>query len=380
MSSRDADATDAARKRRAMEAIGVARTATPAEIQAGIVRHIRDMDFALASRDRDAIDVLCGRSLAAGDALEEEARRAVLSELRRDVQEFAVAFYDLPTHERRERWEVLRSACASEPVLTERLHAMEPGLSIDRGAISDRSQSVLILAHSLCEMFVRPPRSRILRGHELLENIISGRQKPRDDWVRVAKRVKKRHPEIAALEPQLISRLASISFWQLPAGRRLHRAGTARLKTSSVWLGVLLMVVGIFLGGVLYLSIPQPPAVQNRPPASMNDVPPDSWRSVFWLDVRAKLDTALKSLDRGIDERRLNRVVNLLSYQAMRPRTTAEEPFAEAIENNSKAALDRALKSVGITLDELQLDTVARSSLPCFRTVDSPGAPTKQNR
>jgi hypothetical protein len=338
------------------------------------------MDFVLAPRDRNAIDVLRGRSLAAGYALEEEARRAVLSELRREVQEFAVAFYNLPPHNRRERWEALRLACASQPALTERLRAMEPGLSIDRGAISDRSQSVLILAHTLCEMFVRPPRSRILRGHELLENIISGKQRPRDDWLRVAKRLKKHHPEIAALEPQLISRLASISFWQMPAGRRLHRAATARLRTSSVWLGVLLMMVGIFLGVILYLIISQPSAAQNRPLASISEVPPDSWRNELWLDVRPKLDTALKSLDRGIDERRLNRVVNLLSYQAMRPRTTAEEPYAEAIENNSKAALDSALKSVGITLDELQLDTVARSSLPCFRTVNSPGAPKKQNR
>jgi hypothetical protein len=236
-----ADRWAAERRRAAESVLGLPEAASVAEVRSAFLRLLSTSEFLPGSRVRDAFDVLMGRPRPPGAPLDEEVRAAEVARLHDRVERYAASFFDHPGHDRRAGWSELRQECAGEPLLLDRLAALEPGFEVDRAAISERHASTLTLAHEACRLFVLPPRRRAVSRQELLDDMASGARSMIDDWPRAAKRLRKRHRALAALEPELLDALiergGSQSF-RLADGEDSR----SRILTGVGWVFLILVV------------------------------------------------------------------------------------------------------------------------------------------
>jgi hypothetical protein len=124
-----------------------------------------------------------------------------------DVETFAGEMFTLPLAERRQRWaEIYRRAEHSLRVRA-RLDALAAGLDVDLNAVEDsaRAMHVNTLARYAMELFPQRPTARAVRRHALLEALHQDDMKP---WRQAAQTLKKKHPQLAALAPELIDQVA----------------------------------------------------------------------------------------------------------------------------------------------------------------------------
>jgi hypothetical protein len=374
------DSVQTARERLAEEILGVDAGSSPAAAQAAVLRHILDTDFVPSPRGREAIEVLCGRNLAAESRIENDARGKVAAQLRGEVETFTASFFGLLPGRRLERWQALRAACAADPTLLSRLSALAPGLHVDRSTIEDRSESALVLVDSICEMFVMPPRARAIRRLELSDKLGWGTKRSIAKWPPAANRVKKRHPEIAALEPELLARLSSRVISDRVTKSRAATALTQNAPRSYVWLVIFVVITLSRIA--TWLPTSQRSSSSGSPAIS----PAPSERQIAETlrgYIKPALERALRDESVAFDPSRLDRVVAVLPDAALRVKTYREDAPPTSDQAYATAELGRALRNAGITLDEKQLDSVARKALPCFswkvRATESrpPGNPTK---
>ena len=204
MTGTDPDPRDG-RRRRAAGQLGLAPDAGPAEVRAAFLRLLERAGFAPPARDRRAWRLL---SEAAGpaepdpDALLEEEQR-----LRAEVEDFAGRFWSLAPGERRRQWAELLARCAGAPGARARLQQLEIGLSARPGEAGAGGPLVGELAAAVQDLFVLRPADRAAARQALCRR---ARENP-GDWEAAARGLREQHPDLAALQPGLVT---DLERWQ----------------------------------------------------------------------------------------------------------------------------------------------------------------------
>jgi hypothetical protein len=183
-----------------------------------------------------------------------------------EVEAFADEFFRLDPAQRQRRWHRLASRYSFSVLLSARLEALKPGLDV--AAVERSDPLARKLADKVRELFVLRPAERAMRRQEFLETVGHAQQKAEaladlvpglPDVERAAQQLKREHPQLAALEPRLIDRLANWSKQQARVSRGQRRAAppvtlhTPQPQTQSsgnrsggwpVWLLFVLVMIG----------------------------------------------------------------------------------------------------------------------------------------
>jgi hypothetical protein len=177
--------------------------AAPAQAHGLVLRGLAHHEFVPTPEWQEAFDVIYRSGRAKGPCgrawCDEETR------LRAEVESFATEFFKLSPQERRSRWQALALQCRPFPRLVARLEGLEPGLDVEAVAISPKERQLLWLAEQATTLFVLRPPERAARRQALLANVATQGA----NLEKAASRFQKRHSALAALEPDLIGKLAA---------------------------------------------------------------------------------------------------------------------------------------------------------------------------
>jgi len=261
---------------------------------------------------REALLILTGRTKAARPVL---ALDAVEEALQRDVDDLASRFFALPPPDRLALWQAL-AACGQGFVrVAARLTALRPGAEVAVPPL-DGASPLGELATTVCKLFVLRPAARAAARQAFLEDVdrriraaaLQGYKhgsrrraslpepagdRPRAAWGEAAQRLRKSHPALAALEPELVRRLAdgaALARERQQLADRMRRAipaiGTGdsgESSSSNRWVRLLPLLIGLGLLRLLSMGSsgsrnqapppPQPPAFIHNQPA-----PDGGWR------------------------------------------------------------------------------------------------------
>lgn len=209
MNERPAPADDDAR-RWACATLGVAEDAPLDTIRAAFLKQIGEADFYPSAES-----VVAWQSLSGHVAANPRARRILFQQvnqdLRKQVEQFAAAFFSINVAERVRQWFDLNSRCQSSAALSARLEGLSAGLHVDRdtvlaslpsaeGAADDAGPSEQEVATKIFELFVLRPVDRAERQQELLE----AWQADLSSWQAAARKFKKQLPKIAELDAEFV--------------------------------------------------------------------------------------------------------------------------------------------------------------------------------
>src|SRR5262249_41933414 len=147
-------------------------------------------------------------------------------------------FFSLPIAERKAEWERLRARGQGFVRVDVRLAALRPGLYTVLPHFDDQSD-VGQLVKVVCELFVLRPAERA--AHRLAYLKGAFRRNQWAAWRQAAVQLRKKHAALAALEPELVARLADAEARaqeRQQVQRRMRRVapqiGGAK-KNSSLW-------------------------------------------------------------------------------------------------------------------------------------------------
>ncbi len=253
-------------ERRAADVLGVPPDA-PAAARAAFLRRLPRAGFVPPPHWLDAVRTLTGRP-APEEAVAPTPDPARLDGLRAEVEGFAGQFWALPPGERRRRWQNLIARCAIDPPLAARLRRLEAGMDLPAGgevAVGRSGQ----LAEAVRRLFVLRPAERAAARRRYL----NGR------WEAAARELLACRPALAALEPDLIDRLAhwtenrrqrtlirQLGRRTVPAFRAARVRGSAPFVGTLI--GVVLAIVWIIAGGAGRNDEPPRPRGERLPPAA----------------------------------------------------------------------------------------------------------------
>lgn len=265
----------------AQQTLGIATDSNSAGWQGEVLKRLTAHDLVPDDDWYDAIDVYQGTSsLAAKDApLGYYREREV--EARQLLQQFVTRFFDLPPADRWPAWIRLEALCAPWPVLGLKLQRLKRGLDVNPRLAPGASQSTIKLGNLICRNFLWP------EGDFAREAWVEIRAMRRDRqyWEQVARTLRRTHPQLYQLAPELVDDFADHSRrlrrqrWQelIPdwSGSWLPADGTTPLTAKHV-VSLLLLVGGFLLiaGGVTAFQIateskPRVNTPSYSPPANM---------------------------------------------------------------------------------------------------------------
>jgi hypothetical protein len=231
--------------------LAVGENLTPTAGHARILRDLATASLVPSTDWHEAFEIIyrpargCYRS---GRGLwDEEAR------LRNDVEAFATEFFRLEPLIRRDRWETLAGECQAFPRLAARLECLRPGLDVAVAPVSPKEDQLRWLVEHATELFILRPPERAARRQTLLAELGD----KASTLEGATRQLQKRFPELAALEPNLIGRLATWSKIEKSVRKAAKRqgggtSGTSRSGAGLTWVGVLVAMV--LLRGLSYLS------------------------------------------------------------------------------------------------------------------------------
>lgn len=265
------------RLRWAAEQLELSPDASLDEVRAAWLRRLPAEDFVPSSELRWALTALLRRSSEGGAEARADEAAAVAEEerLRGEVEAFAEQFWEVPSEERRRRWEELRGRCAFAPALRARLHLLEAGLDCVATVDEAREEArVVTLANHIREWFILRPGPRARVQQDLLQAI----QEDRKAWKAAARRLRRVCPKLAALGNDLLDSFAKKLRQQLAAANARGNLRWAKLISASCIIGV---AVSLLAGFAIHLS-PPPSTMPTRPRQNSGDdrFPPAVWEKV----------------------------------------------------------------------------------------------------
>jgi hypothetical protein len=192
------------RLRWAAEQLGLSPHASADEVRAAWLRRLSADDFVPSSESRWALEVLLQRQPEGGwmKKADEAASRWEEERLRGEVEAFALGFWDLPTEERRRRWQMLTDRCTFAPALCARLRRLEAGLDVDSSNPVDGKKVIELVEH-VRELFVLRPEPRARARQKILHSIHANW----NEWRIPAQRLRHAYPTIAALGKVLLDEI-----------------------------------------------------------------------------------------------------------------------------------------------------------------------------
>jgi hypothetical protein len=249
----------------------------PEKIRAAYLRQLQDKNGGPNLAAREALLILTGRTNAARPTL---ALEATEQKLHVEIDRFASRFFSMAIADRRAEWERLRSCGQGFVRVDCRLAALRPGLYIVVPRLEPNTEQSALVS-MICELFTLQPVARAARRQTILADALRGGRGSR--WIRAANLLRQNHKAIAALEPELIGRLADAEALaeeqqRLAAKmRKLARPPAASGSGSGSnlkWAWIMLVVVGILIRAATSTAPPnriirQTPAFQ---PASRPDL------------------------------------------------------------------------------------------------------------
>lgn len=144
--------------------------------------------------------------------------------LRRAMESFAGDFFDVPVARRSAVWNEFAQASAAYPRLLARLDYLRVGLDVDPSALRESDPHVRRLAGWITGLFA----SRPLTAAAMRRQFVRATEADVSAWQRAARRLRRRHPQIAALTPGLVEELAEAKR------RRARLRATARPAGSTM--------------------------------------------------------------------------------------------------------------------------------------------------
>jgi hypothetical protein len=186
----------------AADLLQVEPAAAPAAVRAAYYRQVQRDNGVINLPAREALLILTGRHNAARPTL---ALDFAEEKLRREVDAFASRFFSLAIADRRAEWDRLKARGRGFVRVDARLAALRPGLWVVLPALNPEFAEAQLLA-LVTELFVLRPSARAARRQTFLAK--AGRPGSRPFWGRAATALRNHHKAVAALEPELIARLA----------------------------------------------------------------------------------------------------------------------------------------------------------------------------
>ena len=246
---------------------------SPGAARSGLLTVVEDAEFVPHETQAAACNILIDHLAPRPSAglppamLREEEQR-----LQQEVDRLARRFFSCDPADRRDRWRRLSTECAPFPRLAARLAALEHGLSVQPIEVADDEPMMQQLAEHVQALFGRAPLDRAeRRGRIIAEMEVS-------KWAVAARAFKRKYPELAALAPDLVDRLA-VGDQPAPVRRKVdtitarRRGAAAASSDSGGWWKVALVVV-IASGFIRFLiKTSDDPAPPYRPSSPTYRVP-----------------------------------------------------------------------------------------------------------
>lgn len=198
--------------------------------------------------------------------------------LREEIDDFSVRFWMLPPDERRAEWRSLLSRCDGYPRSAAQVRRLEQGLDI-AAVTANETADIALLAREVQELFVLGCAARAARRREMLD----AHSEAADAAQATARRLRKQYPDVAALEPVYVKRLADYAavFWRIHVNRsRAHQRKYKLLAdvpamTATSWSALFffagLIFVVVFMCGLIFSGSESPE--QSAPPSHNRSVP-----------------------------------------------------------------------------------------------------------
>ena len=351
---------------------------------AALFRKLLDDDFLPDPLTHEALLALAGRPVGPGSLLAEEAASAEELRLVADIEEFAAGFFAIPVAERVERWRALAQASTKHPRMIERLKALRPGLSVDRGAFHDPSPAVRRLADDVLDLFPMRPEPRAVESRDRADRYRSDESLTDSDRERALKGLARRHPAIASLSPDHLARLSKPRRLS-PARRVRAKLADIRLRKSEPnrWQYVGITLFLLSLAGRLLNNAPSTPkpspisplavpsgfaSPANRP-GPIPPARPQPIHRAIRAELKGKLREEVAKAGKSLDEPTLDRLVDGLPVEQLpgvggMATLVLIGAWTENVHARFVARLKDGLKSTDLALNDEELDDLSRKCLP----------------
>ena len=380
----------------AADLVGLEPVSTAADSTAALFRKLRDDDFLPDPLTHEALLALAGRPVGAGSLLAEEAAGAEEQRHLAEVERFAADFFAIPVVERAGRWRALAQSGARHPRSIERLKALRPGLSIDRGAFADPSPPVRRLADDLLDLFPMRPEPRAVESRGRALRFQADETLTDSDRGRALRDLTRGHPDLAAISDGYLDRLEKPPR---PASAKRFRAKVAdtasRKAEPNRWqyVGITLFLLSVASRLLTNASstprpTPSPPILSTqafpssayRPGPNPQTTPnlPLIHRAVR-DEIKAKLRGEVAKLGKALDEPTLDRLVGALPVEQL-PQAGGMATlvllgaWTEKVHARFVALLRDGLASTDLDLDEEGRDELARECFPKPVQARGPGS------
>jgi len=196
-------------------------------------------------------------------------------QLREEIDDFARRFWTLPPGERRSEWQSLLSRCDGYLLPAAHVRRLELGLDVAAVPVTETAE-VAVLAREVQELFVLGAAERAARRLTMLD----ARAQSADAAQAAARRLRKQRPDVAALEPVYVKRLANYAtaFWRIMVTRRKVRQRSRKVQSELRAMTVgcclyLLMMVGVVVLGATVARLMRSGATAEPVPQFQADNP-----------------------------------------------------------------------------------------------------------
>jgi len=216
---------------------------TPAEgLRTQIIARLSDHGFCPTAEEIQAIDLLANPQATPPAGLPPALYWALVEPRRKQVEQFAAEFFQIPPPQRRQRWDRLRADCQFAAPLRVRLAGLEAGLDVDaecRTRLTDADTRKI--ADELVDAFCLPPYLRVVRHDKLLGSAVGQRTR----WRKASQQLVRTMPSLARLGPVLIARLIAGPPQDRPkAAAAPAKDESGELPKKAVWIVIFLVVAG----------------------------------------------------------------------------------------------------------------------------------------
>lgn len=233
----------------ARNVLGVSQRASPAEVRTLLLPRLGDVERQPSRAWRQAARLLGQLDDEPVPREDDEYLLAVEHEVRRQVEEYAAGFFDLPTDVRTQQWTRLYASSAPYPAIRVRLQQLKSGLLtvVDRKPRDD-STPVAELCKQLPRLFLLPPSLRDASRQELIRSTHGVELQ----WAEAAKRVRSKQPELAALDRELVLTLINRPRRAMPGAAEKKTIVSGRGSNSNEkvarWIPLPVVIIGVLVG------------------------------------------------------------------------------------------------------------------------------------
>ena len=178
-----------------------------------------------------------------------------------------------------------------------RLEQIQAGLAVDLSPLNTQSEALQRLGRQVCELFVLRPLERITRREEIL----SAAEANREAGEVAARELQNSHPEIAALDSQLIRRMQAAPDTSVPLAllKFQDKSRATRRQASDRFFQLLWILPLLILGGGIGLMLS---SVDDRERIHRSTSDPDVFKKPSEEDLRR-----IREMMQQLQERRPKR-------------------------------------------------------------------------